>query len=212
MAKLPAVYSTGFISLNVSESIARALETPYARGRAGSLFEQAVHRKFRAGIRFQPEAVTADAPPHDNNILKMDEGDGYFYNLSVRAGNGSREVNAKYLDRYMVPILKTKESVDSVWISGLFTVLFQMTVSPTHLMKLRGIIELLAQQPQLPADAKRDVRIVFILPTKDEPTKIFTCQSIECPAGLPTSKVTIAEAADKFPRYVHYHVDLGLSN
>ena len=199
------MYSTGFISLKVSESIARALETPYARGRAGSLFEQAVHRKCRAGIRFQPEAVTADAPPLDNNILKMDEGDGYFYNLS---GNGSREVDVKYLDRYMVPISKTKEWVDSVWSSGLFTVLFQMTVSPTHPMKLRGIIELLAQ---LPADAKRDVRIVFILPTKDEPTKIFKCQSIECPAGLPTSKVTIAEAVDKFPQYVHY-VDLGLSN
>ena len=105
----------------------------------------------------------------------------------------------------MVAILKTKESVDSVWISNSCTVFFQATVSPEHVTKVHGIIELLAQ---LPANARKDVRIVFILPANDERTKNFKCQKINRSIGLPNSKVNTAEEVDKFPQYVHY-VNLG---
>ena len=89
------------------------------RSWAWSLFEQAVHRMFRADIRFQPQGVTANAPQLDINILKMDkEADDYFYDLSVRAANGASKVKTKYLDRYMVPTSETKESVHSVWNSS----------------------------------------------------------------------------------------------
>jgi hypothetical protein len=196
-------------TIKVSESITQALEKPDARGHAGTLFEQAVHRKFRAGIRFQPRRMTVNGPNLEIDILKTDnEADGYFYNLSVRAAKGSRKVNDKYLNRYMVPISKTKESVDSVWISKAVTVFFQMCVSPRHPMKLHGILEILAQ---LPAEAQKDVRIVFVLPANDEPTKDFKSQKIERPAGLPNSKVATAEAVDRYPQYVHY-VDLGQFN
>ena len=194
----------------LSESITQALQVNTDRGKAGSLFEEAVHQKFSAGIRFQPRGVTPDAPQLDIKILKLDqEHDLYFDNLSVRAAKGSCKVKAKYLDRHMVPISKTKESVDSVWISESCTVFFQITVFPRHPVKLHGIIELLTQ---LPTAARKNVHIVFILPTHDEATKNFKCQKIDRPAGvILKSKVTTAEAVDKFPQYVHY-VDLSNFN
>jgi len=185
-----------------SESISALLLDPDARGYSGKLFEQAVHHKFRRGRVFDPEGITANSAPFRVMISNIDEeADGYFYTLSVLAGKGSQKVADKYLGQYMIPVLKTQESIDSVWLSEEVTVLFQITVSGNHPLKFRGIIKLL---DPLPAKAKKDVRIVFVVPAGDKSTANFKQQNITCPIGTPDAEV---EVLRRYPQYVHY-VDL----
>jgi hypothetical protein len=51
------------------------------------LFERAVHRTFRKGFGFEPEAMDDDAPSQLVQIKKAEsEAGGYFHTLSVREG------------------------------------------------------------------------------------------------------------------------------
>jgi hypothetical protein len=161
--------------INASQSIKNLLSDPNSRGHGGKLFEQAVHRKFCAGFQFFPDKPTLDAPQLEINIIGFDnEADGYFHCLEVRSAKGSRAIN-KYVQRYLVPISKTKESVDSVWLSTGCTVFFQVTVNPDHGLKGHGITELVDEPP---GDAKKNVYVVFVVPLDGERTKSFKHQKI----------------------------------
>ena len=72
-------------------------------------------------------------------------------------------------------ISKTQESVDAVVITAYFTVFLQMTVMTRHGIKLNGILDLLKE---LPANAKKNLRIVFILLSDDKETRLFKRQKI----------------------------------
>jgi hypothetical protein len=184
---------------NISESIMGLLRSPDARGYGGKLFEQAVHRKFRAGCRFEPQPLTEGAPRIFIDILKVDkEADGYFYTLSVRAKKGSRDVHAKYLNQYLIPVSKTQESVDAVWMSNECTAFLQMTVSPQHAVKL---LEITTLTNELPFNATQNVCIVFVVPKGDKSTLDFKPQSIVYPVG------TLDDVVKKvlgYPQYVFY--------
>jgi hypothetical protein len=184
--------------INTAQLISRLLSQNGARGFAGSLFEQAAHYTFRAGHRLKPRhlidkaSFTIDIPKVD------DEADGYYHTLAVWAKPGSRDVSTQYLKRYMIPISKREESIDSIWISKDVTVLFQITVSPNHPLKYRGLFETINS---LPANAKKSILIVFLVPAGDEQTKNFKRQPIDFPAGTAEKEV---EEANALAQYVYY--------
>jgi hypothetical protein len=176
-------------TINASQLIKNLLSAPESRGYGGILFEQAVHRRFRAGFQFSPSKLMPTAPNLQIDIIKCDhEAEGYFHSLSVRAAKGSRAVHSKYLKRYLVPISKTKESVDAVWLAKDSTAFFQATVNPNHELKGNGITELLNE---LPNDAKKH----------DERTKNFKKQKISFPAGTPQAQISEVQS---YPQYVYY--------
>jgi hypothetical protein len=181
--------------INASQSIKNLLSDPNSRGHGGKLFEQAVHRKFCAGFQFFPDKLTLDAPQLEINIIGFDnEADGYFHCLEVRSAKGSRAIN-KYVQRYLVPISKTKESVDSVWLSTGCTVFFQVTVNPDHGLKGHGITELVDEPP---GDAKKNVYVVFVVPLDGERTKSFKHQKITFPTGTPQAKINLVEGYHQY--------------
>lgn len=152
--------------IKASDSIMNLLSDTARRGYGGTLFEQAVHYKFHSGFRIRPRPLTENALDLEIDILKFEnEAGGYFHTLAASARKSSRAVHHKYLHRYLIPISKTQESVDAVWIS---TVIFKMTVNGNHGAKLHGITELLKE---LPSDTRENVCIVFVVPKDDEGVK-----------------------------------------
>jgi len=186
-------------AVKISELIMGLLRNPDARGYGGKFFQQAVHRKFRAGFSFQPTPLTENASNLSIDILKVDEeADGYFYTLSVRAKSRSRDVHAQYLRRYLIPVSKTQESVDAVWLSVHSTAFLQITVSPDHPLKLLGITAL---TDELPANVKKNIYIVYVVPYGDKSTEHFKQQKIISPAGMDSN---IVKEVEKYPQYVYY--------
>jgi hypothetical protein len=179
--------------------IENLLSSPLTRRNGGKLFEQVVHRKFCAGFKFSPRKLTYKAPNLTVDIIKFDnEADGYFHSLSVQATTGANTVHSKYLKRYLVAVSKPEESVDSVWLGKNYTVFFQMTVNPNHGLDGHEVMQLVNE---LPADARKDVRIVFVVPHHDEQTKKFERQKITFPMG--TSQ-TQQDEVNGYPQYVYY--------
>jgi hypothetical protein len=154
-------------------------------------------------MKIKPTGITKKAPALTIEIRKADETDPevvrQFYTLSVQARKGLPNVNDKYFGHYLIPISKTQESVDSVLICEKFTVFFQMTVSPTtHGMKFKGIADILRE---LPANAKENVRIVFVLPAGDKKMKKFGRQNItHIPQGTADEEIKLLES---YPQYVY---------
>ena len=187
----------------LSEAISGLFLNPDSRTHAGRLFEQAAHRAFENGMKIKPIGITTTAPTLTIVIHKVNETYPevvrYFYTLSVRAFKGSPDVNDKYFGHYLIPISKTQGSVDSVLISQNFTVLFRMTVSPRkHGIKFQGIVDILKD---LPANAKKDVRIVFVLPTGDKEIKSVGRMNItHIPQGTPAEEIRLVES---YPQYVY---------
>jgi hypothetical protein len=186
-------------TITLSESISGLLLDPDARGHAGRLFEQAAHHEFMKGATFKPSRQTKKGPSLTITISEADpKVVHYFYTLSVRAGKGSPNVDVKYFGQYLIPISKTQQSIDALLICRKFTILFQMTVSPKkHGIKFQGIADVLKD---LPANAKRDVRIVFVLPAGDK-EKDFGRQDItHIPQGASREQIALFES---FPQYVY---------
>lgn len=173
-----------------------------ARGWAGSLFESAVHRKFRAGISFSPQGLDGDCPPLSIDIKATDhETDGYFYTLSIRKEARSRKVHGDFLRQYLIPLSSTAKAIDSVYISDSVTVLFQITVSPDHDLLLHGITELI---DELPANAKKRICIVFVVPDHNTTLKPYRRQRIVQPAGTQGTKTDVVRTVENYKQYVHY--------
>jgi len=126
-----------------------------------------------------------------------------FYTLSVRAAPGSQKAHAKYFNQYLLPMSKTQESLDAVVIAEHFTALLQMTVSARHGIKLNGILDLLND---LPANPRKNLRIVFVLPSDDKETRSFKCQSITYPQGASEKDIAVVAG---IPQYV-YRLPLNL--
>jgi hypothetical protein len=186
-------------SMTIRNSIDCLLRTPKARGWGGNLFEKAIHRRFRAGITLHPDAMDDDAPTLDIEINPVEsEAGGYFHTLSVRKEARSRKVAITFLNQYLIPLSSTAETIDSVYISQDITVLFQITVSPSHDLNLKGITEL---TDELPFEAKKRVCIVFVVPDHETTTSSYKRQKIVAPAGM--SKDIVGKVV-KYHQYVHY--------
>jgi len=98
----------------------------------------------------------------------------------------------------MIPLVKNKEFIDSLWLSERATVFFQMTASAKPSTNSHGLVDLL---DELPANAKQNVCIVYVVPANDERTRNFKCQSIVHPTGMVADK---CRAVEKYPQYVYY--------
>jgi hypothetical protein len=185
--------------LKIRDSIDSLLRNPNARSWGGKLFERAVHRAFREGIELEPEAMDDDAPPLRIQIKKVEsEAGGYFHMLSVRASPGSRNVGEEFLNQYLIPLSSTAETIDSVNILKDVTVLFQMTVSPFHSLNLKGITEL---TNELPANAKKRICIVFVVPDYETTRKPYKRQNIVIPDGVPKH---VSDPVVAYKQYVYY--------
>ncbi len=191
-------------TIRLSEDISGLLLNPDARGHAGRLFEPAAHRAFEKGMRIKPTAITPNAPLLVLDIHKANpQVARQFYMLSVRAAPRSQNADATYFGQYLLPISKTQESVDAVVITKDFTVFLQMTVTTRHGIKLNGILDLLKE---LPANAKKNLRIVFVLPSDDKETQSFGRQKIISPQGASVKDVA---QVNSIPQYV-YRLPLGM--
>jgi hypothetical protein len=194
-------------AIKLSENISGLLLNQDSRGYAGKLFEQAVHRAFEKGMKIQPSGITEKK----SFTVHISEANPavvrHFYTLSIRASKGSPNVDDKYFDQYLIPVSKTQESVDSLVITRKRTVFFQMTVKPgQHGMKIQGILNILNE---LPANAKRNIAIVFVLPSGDQETRKFGLQKVtNIPPGTSAGMIELVE---KFPQYT-YRFPLELVN
>ena len=189
-----------------SEDISGLLLNPDFRGHAGRLFEQAAHRAFEKGMRIEPTAITPNAPSLVLDIHKADPNiSRRFYTLSVRAASRSQTAHTKYFGQYLLPISKTQDSVDAVIIYKYFTVFLQMTVTAKHGIKLDGILDLLKE---LPANAKKKLFIVFVLPSDDRETRSFGRQKIIIPQGASAKDIALVSG---IPQYV-YRLPLSMFN
>lgn len=184
----------------LSEVIFGLLLNPQAdaRGHAGRLFEPAAHRAFEKGMRIEATAITPNAPDLVFNIHKADpQVARQFYTLSVRVAPRSQKVHPMYFGQYLLPISKTQESIDAMVITMYFTVFLQMTVTTRHGIKLNGVLDLLKE---LPATAKKNLRILFVLPLDDEETRSFGRQRIISPQGALDEDIAVVES---IPQYVY---------
>ena len=180
----------------ICQSLDNLLRYPNTRGWAGKLFEQAVHRRFRRGIKFSPQVMGSSSAALDIQIDEVnDEAECYFHTLAVRTTARSRKVAVNFLNQYLIPLSSTAETIDSVYISRDVTVFFQITVSPSHDLNLKGITEL---TDELPHDAKKRVCIVFVLPDRVTTVRPYKRQKIVSPAGVLNS------VAEGYPQYVFY--------
>jgi hypothetical protein len=89
-------------------------------------------------------------------------------------------------NRYLTLVSKTKEPVDSLWISKDHTAFFQMTVNPEPGLNGHGMIELVHG---LPHDAKKHLCIVWVVPSDDKRTKDFKSQKPTFPIGTPQAQI-----------------------
>jgi len=193
-------------TIKLSEDLSRFLRNPETRSHAGKLFEPAAHRTLEKGMKIKPTALTPGAPPLILDIHKANpDVDRLFYTLSVRAAHGSQKVHAIYFNQYLLPMSKTQESLDAVVITEHFTALLQMTVSARHDIKLNGILDLLKD---LPAKARKNLRIVFMVPSDDKGTQSFKCQAITYPQGASEKDIALVT---RIPQYV-YRLPLNLFN
>jgi len=98
-----------------------------------SSYSRAVHRAFRKGIVIDTVAMDNEVPSLRVQIKKAKrEAGGYFQTLSVRAEKVSQQVGDEFLNQSLFPLSSTAETIDAACICEDVTVLFQMTVSPSH--------------------------------------------------------------------------------
>jgi hypothetical protein len=179
-------------TLKICDSIDSVLRNPNTRSWGDKLFERAVHRAFRKGFKFEPEAMDDDAPSLLVQIKKAEsEAGGHLHTLSKRVGE-------EFLNQYLIPLSSTAETIDSLDILENVTVLFQMTVSQSHSLNLKGITEL---TNELPAFAKKRICIVFVVPDHDTTRKPYKRQNIVIPRGVPKH---VSDPVVAYKQYVYY--------
>ncbi len=186
-------------TMRIRDSIESLLLTSRGRGWGGQLFEMAVHRVLRDGFTFEPRSMDARAPRLRVKIKKTNlEAGGYFHKLSVRAEAGSRSVGDRFLNQYLIPLSSTTKAIDAACILKDVTVLFQITVSPSDALNLKGITELI---DELPHNAKKRVCIVFIVPDHDTTCRPYKRQNIDVPLGVPKA---VSDPVVRYNQYVYY--------
>ena len=186
-------------TMKIRDSVEFSLRTPKARGWGGQLFELAVHHVLRNGFAFEPKSMDPRAPCLRVKITKTNlEAGGYFHKLSVRAEPVSRNVGDRFLNQYLIPLSSTAEAIDAACIFKDVTVLFQITVSPSHALNLKGITELI---DELPYNAKKRSGIVFIVPDHGTTCRPYKCQNIDIPLGVPKS---VSDPVVAYNQYVYY--------
>jgi len=185
--------------MTIRNSIDCLLRTPKAHGWGENLFEKVIHRRFHTGITLHPNGMDDDSPTLDIKInpVKSEAGD-YFHTLSIRKEARSHKVAITFLNQYLIPLLSTAETIDSVYISKDLTVLFQITVSLSHDLNLKGITEL---TDELPFEAKKRICIVFVVPDHETTMKPYKRQTIVALAGMPED---IVSKVVEYHQYVHY--------
>jgi len=122
----------------------------------------------------------------------------YFHKLSVRAEPGSRNVGDRFLNQYLIPLSSTAEAIDATCIFKDVTVLFQIAVSPSHPLNLKGITELI---DELPHNAKKRICTVFIVPDHDTTCRPYKRQEITIPLGVPKS---VSDPVVAYNQYIYY--------
>jgi len=185
--------------MKIRDSVESLLRKPTACGWGGQLFEIAVHRVLRNAYTFEPKSMDPRAPRLCVKIKKTNlEAGGYFHKLSVRAEPGFRNVGDRFLNQYLIPLSSTAETIDAVCILKDVTVLFQITVSTSHPLNLKGITELI---DELPYNAKKRICIVFIVPDHVTTCRPYKRQNIDVPLGVPTS---VSNPVVAYNQYVYY--------
>jgi hypothetical protein len=190
----------------LSEKLAKYLANPDTHVVAGVLFEHAAHFSIRKGLK-----LTMTALPSGPGLLEIDitgtrqaaaNLKNRYYSLDIREKSGSHDVHPDFLDLYMTPISKNEPSIDALFISSTqkATFLFQMTVSRSHPVKFRGLDKVFNN---LPANARKKIYIVFVIPAKgslgEEFQGIQSHQSIDAPQNADAGRVSLFEG---FPQYV----------
>ncbi len=159
----------------------------------------AVQHVLCNGFTFEPKSMDARAPRLRVKIKKTNfEAGGYFHKLSVRADRGSRNVGDRFLNQYLIPLSSTAEAIDAACIFKDVTVLFQITVSPSHALNLKGITELI---DELPHNAKKRICIVFMVPDHDTTCRPYKRQNIDVPLGVPKP---VSDPVVAYNQYVYY--------
>jgi len=186
-----------------SDQLMKFVANPYARGAAGVLFEQGAHYSIRKGLTLTmaclPFGTTLDVSIPGIPVEKNEK--SRYYSLSIREKQGSQNVHPDFLDLYMTPKSKIEPSIDGLFISSEYiTYLFQMTVSRHHPINFQGLATVF---DKLPARARQDVRLVFVIPAKgpsgEEYKGIQTVQSIDTPQNADAERV---KRYKQLPQYV----------
>lgn len=204
--------------VGLERAIGVLLQSPDAGARryGAALFEQAVHSRFRAGIWLRPEGITEGVLQLDINIRgdgeegEGESGEGWFYTLPVRAGEGG--VESRYLRRYLCLAeisgtgMREPGSVDAVWMSEDAVVFFR--IHGAHSggggggLSGPGVEQLVNE---LPAWLRESVHVVFVVPTDNGST---TTQKFGWREdSYPRLEVGEPEVGE-YPQYVYYF-DLG---
>jgi len=186
-------------TMKIRDSIESLLRMSKACGWGDQLFEMAVHHVLRNGFTFEPKSMDARAPRLCVKIKKANlEAGGHFHKLSVHAEPGSCNVGDRFLNQYLIPLSSTAETIDSASIFKDVTVLFKITVSPSHALNLKGITELI---DELPHNAKKRICIVFIVPDHNTACRPYKRQDIDVPLGVPKS---VSDPVVAYNQYVYY--------
>jgi hypothetical protein len=194
--------------VQLSETLVDYLADPDARGKGGTLFEHAAHSVIRKGCKLMMTLLSPQSGKEEVVGVFVpavqDHDKSRYFSLAIREESGSQNVHPNFLDLYMTPTSKNEPSIDALFISNEYiTFLFQMTVSNHHPVKFQGLDRVVSQ---LPARAQKEIRIVFITPTKPrvalgrEFRGIQSTQAIAIPQGA-ADPGKVAKF-NLFPQYV----------
>jgi len=188
----------------LSETLVQYLADPDAHSKAAILFEHAAHFALRKGLTLTMTSLSDSKTKVRMSVPRVGKNENSrYYSLAIREEPGSQKVHADFLNLYMTPISKTEPSIDALFISSAYTTfLFQMTVSDRHSISFRGLNKVVSN---LPAKARKNICIVFVIPARDASGKKFrgirSTQCIDTPQLVAKDKVKFEEFKG-FSQYV----------
>jgi hypothetical protein len=188
----------------LSETLVQYLADPDAHSKAGILFEHAAHFALRKGLTLTMTSLSDLKTKVRMSVPRVGKNENScYYSLAIREEPGSQKVHADFLNLYMTPVSKTEPSIDALFISSAYTTfLFQMTVSDRHSISFRGLDKVVSN---LPAKARKNICIVFVIPARDALGKKFrgirSTQCIDTPQLAAKDKVKFEEFKG-FSQYV----------
>ena len=185
----------------LSETLVQYLADPDAHGKVDILFEHAAHFAIRKGLTLTMTSLSDSKTEVCMSVPRVGKNEkSRYYSLAIREKSGSQKVHADFLDLYMTPISKTEPSIDALFISSAYTtLLFQMTVSDRHPISFRGLDKVVSN---LPAKARKDIRIVFVIPARDASGKTF--QGIQSTQHIDTPQLADYAKVEEFTGFSQY--------